>query len=1580
MDRIPSIMNVRYDVKGLSRFAGYLDIDDRIQGKEVLGRQLPLIPRLEENLIRWSRISHPCFVQVFRYLKQEEGYLGIMRHPGAATRPLDKVKVTEISPQNLLVIFLQLAHSFRFLSEQKVFHPSLDCSKILYTKGQPIRIIGHEACVPLEWMTNNMQSMDARYLPPELFVSNHRTQKTDVYYLAALWIHFLTGNPPKHYKGVATLPGSIRKNRRFWTSLLSDMLCRDAVVRLDWSDVFDRLRMRLENEAGREPGPIWHTVSDPDTAKQLEEIAILAKGGPRAAYLQVFPGREKISRLAPFTQWAETQNFLVFHTWVSKKPAKHYTVINQIMFMLRQGASRLMKKNDLSAELVPLSEWQFEEEMIEKWRELLRRIFATLVPHYGQGIVLIIEDVQNMDKASLETLRNFNEMLGDTPFLLLLTGNSPAHESVRLLEKSWPYHWHVLDKKPFTSERLTALLGKIPDDLDPDLLQECRYNEVLTFYRLEDHFRTPGIFDSYLGEVWRVLTSIQARIMDVAACSRKPLSVKAFATICAKKPSADLEHLASFGLLDKTCGPEGDQYEIGIPAYRRFSLARIEKNDLDMIRRRLLEYESQQTNPDPIQQAYLGCAVHGKEYWDNYVHPLTLNILETLNVSHLERIEEIYRSEDTPALAMPMRFVRAIRGEILPPGAHKAFPSLGVLSAINRHRSAGDWERLQDYCQKLSRKHKIQNGLKALANFMAAESSFYTNSNFWLTKTWRLLRLGHYDEICESVRIDWTARLLAVSVKHGKTLAEFDKAYEELPPRLRAWVDGVSAYDAGEFEEAEAKFAKALPAIASSYDINWLGLAHKLHGNALYRMVKPAAAIHAYKQAEACFARTENQLESDHTRYNQAGAEALAGRYAAAIASFRRQLQAALEKEDRTEECEILFNLLNCAICQNHLQSLEEYWTRYQTLAETLKNSALMLRGMTLRLHMALILSKDEVSELMRAVKSLLKKTRTDQIMQEQADISLRLGRLALGLPDQAPEGDYPRTTAWRHKFIDFLHGNESHTLRALVKGIGFGSFAGCHLFLLHTAIRAKMLPRKDFGEFLVNAFERYASNSGSNYGPFIEKHFRNLRNLNDLPREVWEQPLRILETISWRHPHIENLEKELLQGIHNIWTFDSFGYLYRQDNEWTAPFGTIDSMTKNHLDALALLDLTEPCVTTATDFITQQTRCFLILPIRGEKDHGVRVWFSNSRSASHDLEMHYSQVFRLYSRLFDYLLSRKESVWHEKSPRETSSAKSYGIVGKSKAIKTLLGSIQKVAPSDLNIFIFGESGTGKELAARAFHLASLRSDRPFRAVNCSHYPDTLVESELFGHVKGAYTGAGMDKAGILELVDGGTLFLDEIADINPKVQSLLLRVFQEGEFSRLGETEVRKVDIRFITATNRDLRLLIREGVFREDLYFRMVEEEINMPPLRTRTEDLMVLANHFAKKHEPERQITFAKNFIDLMVPHYWPGNVREFESYIRKILVHWPMANRITAAERLPFLVTESNGERPNPELTLEEFDFRVRSTLVRERLQRFSGNRTQTAMSLGVSRQTLNNLMNKYDLFDFDEPEDGDGMGE
>ncbi|MBK1672276.1 response regulator [Ectothiorhodospira shaposhnikovii] len=290
------------------------------------------------------------------------------------------------------------------------------------------------------------------------------------------------------------------------------------------------------------------------------------------------------------------------------------------------------------------------------------------------------------------------------------------------------------------------------------------------------------------------------------------------------------------------------------------------------------------------------------------------------------------------------------------------------------------------------------------------------------------------------------------------------------------------------------------------------------------------------------------------------------------------------------------------------------------------------------------------------------------------------------------------------------------------------------------------------------------------------------------------------------------------------------------------------------------------------------------------------------------------------------------------------------GMVGESPAMQQVCRTLEKVAPTDATVLIRGESGTGKELVARAIHKKSRRAQAALVSVNCAAIPEGLLESELFGHEKGAFTGAAQSRQGLAEAADGGTLFLDEIGELTPAAQSRLLRVLQDGEIRRVGANSSRKVDVRLLAATHRDLELMVRQGDFREDLYYRLKVMEISLPPLRERREDLPRLAEFLLEKacrRLKQAPARLAPSALAALQAHRWPGNVRELENALERAVI---LADGdCIAAEHLG--LTPGPTQEATPDTSLEDYFRRF----VLENQARMT--ETELARRLGISRKAL-----------------------
>ncbi len=304
-------------------------------------------------------------------------------------------------------------------------------------------------------------------------------------------------------------------------------------------------------------------------------------------------------------------------------------------------------------------------------------------------------------------------------------------------------------------------------------------------------------------------------------------------------------------------------------------------------------------------------------------------------------------------------------------------------------------------------------------------------------------------------------------------------------------------------------------------------------------------------------------------------------------------------------------------------------------------------------------------------------------------------------------------------------------------------------------------------------------------------------------------------------------------------------------------------------------------------------------------------------------------------------------------------------LVGESPASQQLLDEIQRVAPYKTNVLISGESGTGKELVARMIHELSPRQNGPWVAINCSAIPRDLLESELFGYVKGAFTGASQNRSGRLEQAQGGTLFLDEIGELDPALQAKLLRVVQEREYSPLGSDEVRAVDVRFLAASNRDLKALVTQGKFREDLFYRLDVYSILVPPLRERREDVPLLAQTFLKElaAEMNKRVTgIAPGALDILMRYSWPGNIRELRNCLERAVLSCK-GETVAAADLPQTLLTSQDAATAKAPAwdgngsDLDEWLAEVERRAIQQALAQTNGVQAQAARLLGVSERSL-----------------------
>ena len=329
---------------------------------------------------------------------------------------------------------------------------------------------------------------------------------------------------------------------------------------------------------------------------------------------------------------------------------------------------------------------------------------------------------------------------------------------------------------------------------------------------------------------------------------------------------------------------------------------------------------------------------------------------------------------------------------------------------------------------------------------------------------------------------------------------------------------------------------------------------------------------------------------------------------------------------------------------------------------------------------------------------------------------------------------------------------------------------------------------------------------------------------------------------------------------------------------------------------------------------------------------------------------------------------ARGENVYLKKREERT---RYPNIVGDSAAMRTVFAQLDKVIDTRATVCIEGETGTGKELIASAIHYKSGRRDKMFVAQNCAALPENLLESELFGHKRGAFTSADSDKKGLFEIADGGTLFLDEMGEMPLSLQSKLLRVLQEGTIRPVGATAEKQVDVRILCATNRDLTVEVEKGRFRQDLFYRLMVFPIRLPPLRERKEDLPALARHFLARYAEEYRVDlpgFAPEALDALCSYGWPGNIRELENEIQRVVIQGEPGVQIEATDLSPRLrKIEGTVAKALPKKgTLKEMVDQVERWLISEALRDHGGNKTRTAATLGITREGLHKKLDKLGL--------------
>lgn len=1571
-------MNARYRSIGPSDFPNYSRIEDVIQGQHHLGRLLPKNTERRNILDFWLCQPHPAFAKIFRYLDWDGHYLAVLPEL-SGFQPLAKGSATKLKPTVVAEIFLKLIAACRWLSYHQLHHAWLNLNQIMITPRGGVQLLGHEAAY---WQQTIMKSdtvphLDIRYAAPEVIAKHLPSEKSEVFQLGALFYHFLAGKPYRYQSGLADIRASNRKLKKSWDDVLGHMLAGDPSERPTWAMLWDMVKVEFVDHASSLSTvcPQWQPQDSAGWYEALERELSETKHGPRAVSCVSCEGSRGRHRFERFARTAEKKGYLVVHTWRDQPVERAYQTINEVISLVKLGFLQHIDRPDLEEAFLPLSEWQSAGDLKKRWRDTLGHLVGSMVPGLYRGIVLILEDFHLIDSVSLETLVTFSAWMAPTPFLLALSGPSLSHPHFRQFNEQWQYPLTSLSfSKPTAEEVVSWHASHGANGLE---LKQATQALALVggqaapyMLWLKDRNMKGGLSQWY-SQVWQWLKPKEQLVLKMLSCSQRPLAIDemeaAFGINQLKKYVAHL--VASAFLESMETG-----FCVSAPACSIWVNQQLTESDRQHSLQALLRFEQQQATPDLVQMAYLGNGLNRMDLVEQVLSPVIPRFFEAFSTVTVWRLDELYRRTKAACFEIFHLIGQCLRWQPASLGSFsKIYPNLAQMQKVQTQIASGHLRKARKTLEAFAGKRQLPAGLKAWVFTQLVECAVELGDELTVSKQWRQWMKFDKAAIEAEATDFFTTRMAIAMVKMGLHTRSLEQALAGLPDHLRRLVESYRSWKKGFSEEAAAQLEGVLDQLPSNTDPIWLGRIHQFRGNIIYKKYRPAEAIRNYRLAKQIFSQAQFEPGCQAISFNLASAEKLAGRFSASVARFMPLLEQAEQDGDRKTQSQIMFNLMVCALYQNDLPLFDRWAEKHRRLTSLRNDPEESIRRVAAWLQTALMRSKDEVLEQLEIMDRLVKKATLDTVTRHEVEVSKRWAAFALGKASEPPQRPYFNMTAWRHQFLDALTGIDGPQFPGLWQTIGKGFLGACHFYLLSTAITKSLIPEAGVDKTLLHAFQNHASETGANYSGFLNRHFAHLRGLGDVPPEAWRRAMQVLGGIQWEHAKPDAVEQHLVTALHSDWQFSDRGACEFIKKRWLA-LDESSSNTLNHwvsdlLNLLKVETAKEPFTTHFAHPESLEVRAVLVLPLAHIGGQPKVLWFMASAKQG-TIGLRYEPLFKFYGKLFEWVHYQRQchasnQPNSQKGAREAKTTQmQWNLVGQSGRMMEVKEKILQFAPSNLNVFIFGESGTGKELVATAFHKASMRSNRPFRAINCAHYPDNLVEEHLFGHVRGAYTGASMERAGVLEQVDGGTLFLDEIGDINPKVQSLLLRVIQEGEFSRVGESRIRKVDIRFITATNKNLHSLIDQGLFREDLFFRLVEEQLELPPLCRRFEDLPLLVNHFVKKHHPHRSARFTKGFYEHLRSYRWPGNVRELESYVRKLLVRWSREEVFSELNSLDFL--RGHKQKVHKEETLEGFTKQVRSQFIMDRLNVFGWNRTRTAESLAISRQQLSNLISKYRL--------------
>ncbi|PIE02013.1 MAG: hypothetical protein CSA81_09135 [Acidobacteria bacterium] len=1530
----------RYKKCGSAELSGYTVFQDRVNGKQFLGRVL------QQEAIHMESLDWITYVKHFALLPSNfrlysDGDCISISTSCTDVKAIYPGIISKISSTEITRTCFNLISGMEFLFRHGRFLKQLSVRHLVYDTKHGGRVGYLEDLISTAEMEGEFlpSALNWMYSPPETQEKGLFDESSLVYYLGCLFTHLLTGSP--HYR---------TQSER--SQFLSGFSIKNALKELLWEMTqplshkrikMNALLVRLRKEAGISK----NTRLDVRLFHHKNNRLPLPEDGHTslATLFQTGPGREGLLWRNRTLEWAKEQNYLLLHLWHEEPMTSPFQSINCLIDLIRGDFLKELGFVDQFQSLPHLSNWQTNEEIESYWKPLVGELKRALFGNIYTGVVIFIENFHFVDHDSIGAFSLLINWLKDQKIIFVASISSFLHKNVKKMVNNTPLAFQLIKPAALTLEDFEYLTDAFQGQKKYylSLYQKTQGNQSLLLNELS----SKGKGGQFLEDFWRQLTPACQRLFSLLSCSFFPMALSDIEEFIPRSEFPEQETLDKMGFIER------DSIHglfIKIPMVRQFCLDRLPEDTRLQIWKRILQLES-----TGGFQKYCVSALTGETDQSLFSHAVNDVLSKSWDLWYYATIplgqgkDSSYQNRNhiTKSFTMIGNMMQGIPVErSLPAELNFFVPYNKGIRALNK----GLFDHALKHFVKASSQRKIPVLLKAACLVKA----LYCHSML-PNRTGSSILIRKYTELnwpdgSQSVRHALSACVLALGIEN-------DRLKQITAGRLKHWPMAQEAWRKHDFNSCLLHAERVIQNQSRWFGYREWGNVYKLYGNALFRNNHPHMAARAYQKARMYFRKCHDEHDLWSVSFNLASTEKLAGNMSRARELFTELLQVYRSKEDTISEAQVVFNLMELALLQGREEAIHDLYLHHQRLTRQLGDPVERARGCIVYLFKSLRLGRRAVKSAYDELNELLSRETMDEVLVHEANIALRIAAVRLNIPCEANRsvGNY---TQWRHQFLDYLVGESSLSIHQIFKSHERGFFKGLQVQLLVDAVMKGYLSISSIPPFFMEEIRRYSAKAKSlHYSMISAKANFSTHQANSVRRVLDLFKCSLTEEMNGQF-----LDKVLVE-FKLIWNFCRWGLLFSQrklpklSNEKLPEYlvKQIKELIKDEGDM-------EPFV--KTWFTTRGRVCeYLFMPIEG-----AILWFEKMDEQRYKLvESHLLLFKETFSQLFNQW-NQKESPGPSRPVVEEIEPwpRDY-MVGNCGAMTKLKNQILKYGKSDLAVHISGESGTGKELAARMLHDVSERNSSPFRAVNCCDFTENLIQSELFGHVKGAFTGAEKDRIGIVEHINGGTLFLDEIGDLTPYVQSMLLRFIQTKTFSRAGENKLRKVDIRLVTATNKSLKKLVKEGVFRQDLFFRVAESEIVMPPLRERGSDIKLLANHFLQQNTTDNEVKFTSSFYAQLQTHSWPGNVRELESFVKRTLAFNPDKTVIEADDMPDFIQLSSESEERTAYLeTLEEYEAKVRKQFLIERLARFDGNRTKAAESMGISRQQLIRLIKKFSI--------------